>query len=127
MNGGAVTPVFLRPTSRQTGVVTHTKHAEGGDYDGEEDRKESDEEGREEALALLSREREGAAVAPFVFFMARAVAPLARHDPPKPPAKAASYLTVNSMPSHVRTRRMRSHCCSRSTHSMPATTWPNTV
>jgi hypothetical protein len=73
-----------------TGGFTNTKQPEGGDYDGEEDRKESDEEGREEALALLSREREGAAVAPFVFFKARAGAPPARHDPPTPPAKAGS-------------------------------------
>jgi hypothetical protein len=52
-DGGGDTPVFFARTSRQTGVFTDTKHAEGGDYDGEEDRKESDEEGREEALGLV--------------------------------------------------------------------------
>jgi len=54
-------------TSRHSGVSDNNQHAERGDYDGEEDCKESDEEGREEALTSFSREREGAAVAPFVF------------------------------------------------------------
>ncbi len=52
MSGGGVTPVFFAH-ARMTGVFTDTKHAERGDYDGEEDRKESDEEGREEALGLV--------------------------------------------------------------------------